>query len=493
MIFNSVAYLVFFPIVVLLYFILPRKLRNFWLLLASYFFYMNWNARYALLLFGSTLITYLCGLAIEQLRRRDLSRYMKWVLAISFILNLSILFLFKYSNFFLDNVEQISSLFGHGLHPRRLDIVLPVGISFYIFQALGYTMDVYRGELKAEKNFLKYALFVSFFPQLVAGPIERSKNLLKQFEKEHTFDVDRVRYGLLQIAWGIFMKVVIADQISLVVQNVYTNYLQFTGAEILFATILFALQIYCDFGGYSYIAIGSARVLGFTLMDNFKAPYLSCSVHDFWSRWHISLTSWFTDYLYIPLGGNRKGKGRKYINVMIVFLVSGLWHGADWTFVIWGGLNGLYMVLEEATADFRKRILEKCGVDRKCFSYRFFAGLGTFLLVDFSWLFFCADDLKSAIGMLRQAKANPGMNRLFPAMLSTLGVDVQTAVVVMLAILALVLFDRMQRKNMDMLGLILKQGAAFRYVIYGVLLLTIMMFGVYGYEYAQTAFIYFQF
>ena len=493
MIFNSVAYLVFFPIVVILYFILPRKLRNFWLLLASYFFYMNWNAKYALLLFGSTVITYLCGLVIEQLRKRNVNQYMKWVLAVSFILNLGILFIFKYSNFFLENLEQITSLFGAGLHPSRLDIVLPVGISFYIFQALGYTMDVYRGETKAEKNFLKYALFVSFFPQLVAGPIERSKNLLKQFDEKHTFEVYRVRYGLLLIAWGIFMKVVIADQISIVVQEVYTNYLQYTGAEILFATILFALQIYCDFGGYSYIAIGSAKVLGFTLMDNFKAPYLSTSVHDFWKRWHISLTTWFTDYLYIPLGGNRKGKIRKYINVMIIFFVSGLWHGADWTFVIWGGLNGLYMVLEEATDGFRKRIFEKYGVDRNRLSYQFFAGLGTFVLVDFAWLFFCADNLQSVIGMLRQAKANPGMNRLFPAMLSTLGVDVQTAVVVLLAILALLLFDSLQRKNIDMIDLILKQGVAFRYMIYGLLLLTIMMFGVYGYEYAQTAFIYFQF
>lgn len=493
MIFNSVAYLAFFPIVVILYFALPQKLRNFWLLLMSYFFYMNWNAKYALLLFGSTLVTYTCSLVLEVLRNKKAKTGMNLALLISFLLNLSILFVFKYANFFFDNIEHISSLFGTGLHPRRFDLILPVGISFYIFQALGYTMDVYRGEIKAEKNFFKYALFVSFFPQLVAGPIERSKNLLKQFDEKHTFDVYRVRYGLLLMAWGIFMKVVIADQISIIVQNVYGNYLAFTGAEILLATMLFALQIYCDFGGYSYIAIGSAKVLGFTLMDNFRAPYISTSVHEFWKRWHISLTTWFTDYLYIPLGGNRKGKLRKYINVMIIFLVSGLWHGADFTFVIWGGLNGLYMVLEELTQGIRDKLFAKLKVDKQRFSYKFFAGLFTFLLVDFSWLFFCADSMQTVVGMLRQAKANPGINRMFFATLTTLGVDVQTAVVLVLSIMALILFDVMLRKNIDMIHAILKQGACFRYFIYVLLLLTIMMFGVYGYEYAQTAFIYFQF
>lgn len=493
MIFNSVAYLVFFPIVVILYFCLPRKLRNFWLLLASYLFYMNWNAKYAFLLLGSTLVTYLCAILMDFLRGKNMQKGMKWILTLGFLMNLGILFVFKYTNFFMENMDHVFTLFGGYGISKRFDIVLPVGISFYIFQALGYTMDVYRGQMKAEKNFFKYALFVSFFPQLVAGPIERSKNLLGQFDKKHTFDVNRVRYGLLLIAWGIFMKVVIADQISIVVQNVYTNYLQFSGAEILFATMLFALQIYCDFGGYSYIAIGSARVLGFTLMDNFRAPYLSASVHDFWSRWHISLTTWFTDYLYIPLGGNRKGKCRKYVNVMLVFLVSGLWHGADWTFVIWGGLNGLYMVLEEASASVRNKICQRCAIDRSKFSYRFLAGIGTFILVDFSWMFFCADSLHSVVGMLRQMKANPGINRMFFGFLGTLGIDVQTAVVLTLAVMALLLFDYFQRTNRDMIQLILDQQAVFRYLIYGVLLFTIMAFGVYGYEYAQTAFIYFQF
>lgn len=492
-IFNSVDYLIFFPIVVLLYFLLPQKLRNFWLLLASYYFYMNWNAGYALLLLGSTLVTYLCGLLLDRLREKKRAAGMKLLLCVSFLLNLGILFVFKYADFFADNLGRLCAAGGYDVAIRRFDLVLPVGISFYIFQALGYTMDVYRGQARAEKNFFKYALFVSFFPQLVAGPIERSRNLLRQFDEKHTFEVERVRRGLLMMAWGLFMKVVIADNLSILVQAVYEDYLAYTGVEIVFATVLFAIQIYCDFGGYSYLAIGSAGVLGFTLMDNFKAPYTAGSVHDFWKRWHISLTTWFTDYLYIPLGGNRKGKLRKYLNVMIVFLVSGLWHGADWSFVVWGGLNGLYMVAEEATGPLRARLCKTLRVDKTGISYRFFAWLFTFSLIDFSWLFFCAEDMTAAIGMLRQIKANPGLYGLFFGFLEHFPIDVTTAVVLGLALLALVAFDVMLAQGRSLINEILKQGAAFRYLVYAMLLLTIMCFGVYGYEYAQTAFIYFQF
>lgn len=493
MIFNSVDYLLFFPVVVLFYFILPQKLRGIWLLAASYFFYMNWNARYALLLFGATLITYVCGLALEKLRSAGCTAAMRPVLFAGAALNLGMLFIFKYANFFLDNLQRVSAAFGQDAGRAHFDIVLPVGISFYIFQAMGYTIDVYRGKIRAEKNFLKYALFVSFFPQLVAGPIERSGNLLRQFDEKHTFVVERVRGGLLLMAWGLFMKIVIADNIAGMVSMVYENYLSYTGAEIIAATILFAFQIYCDFGGYSYIAIGSAKVLGFTLMDNFQAPYTALSVHDFWKRWHISLTAWFRDYLYIPLGGSRRGRLRKYVNVMIVFLCSGLWHGADWSFVIWGGLNGLYMVIEEASAPLRDRLCTKLHVDRERFSHKFWAWLVTFALIDFSWLFFCADSVSAAVGMLRQIKANPGVNRMFFTFLQAFDIDVQTAVVLLLAVLALILFDIMLTQGRSLLDEILRQGALFRYLVYALLLVTILCFGVYGYEYAQTAFIYFQF
>ena len=487
MIFNSVSYLLFFPIVTILYFAFPKKLRNAWLLIASYFFYMNWNAVYGLLLFSSTVITYLCSLLVEWAKVKKQSiKLAKAAMAVSFLLNLGLLFYFKYLNFAIVNLNRISSLF-HGRQISAFDILLPVGISFYIFQALGYTMDVYRGKIKACRNFFRYALFVSFFPQLVAGPIERSDNLLPQFEEEHTFDTDRIREGLLWMLWGLFLKIVIADNLSVYITEIYDNYLAYTGAEIVFATVLFAFQIYCDFGGYSYIAIGSAKVLGFRLMDNFKAPYLAVSVHDFWRRWHISLTSWFTDYLYIPLGGNRKGKLRKYLNVMIVFLVSGLWHGADWTYVIWGGINGLYMVIEEVTG-YRKKAGQ---LAEKSLSYRIFAGILTFALVDFSWLFFRASSLDDVVGMLRQIKAVPGFHRLFGAVF--VGMEPSLLLAVTLALLLMWQVDRLLYRGKNAAMLVLSQGWFARYLVYGGLLLFILLFGVYGYEYAQTAFIYFQF
>lgn len=344
MLFNSTQFLIFFPIVTIAYFLIPHRIRYIWLLLASYYFYMCWNPKYALLIATSTVITWLSGLLIDRTNKSTADLKNKifkkklWV-GLSFASNLAILFFFKYFDFALRNLNAVLAQFNFELIQPGFDVILPVGISFYTFQALSYTMDVYRGEIYAEKNILKYALFVSFFPQLVAGPIERSKNLLKQFNEEHCFDYDRVKNGLLLMLWGFFMKLVIADRVALLVDQVYNNWEQYAGFEIVVATVFFAVQIYCDFGSYSNIAIGAAQVMGFTLMENFRQPYFATSVADFWRRWHISLTSWFRDYLYIPLGGNRKGQLRKYLNVMIVFVTSGLWHGASWHFVVWGGLK----------------------------------------------------------------------------------------------------------------------------------------------------------
>lgn len=340
MVFNSINYLIFFPIVLLVNFILPKRIRYIWLLAASYFFYMCWNAKYALLILASTVITYLCGMALDcvlSVNNKNTSILKKVILAISLLLNLGILFYFKYTNFILENIEKIFNFLKIECSIPVVDIMLPVGISFFTFQALGYTLDVYRGELKAEKNFFRYALFVSFFPQLVAGPIERSKNLLLQLKKPQDFNVDRAKSGLLTIAYGLIVKIVIADTIASVIDPVFLMPENYKGMEMLFATILFGFQIYCDFNGYTQIAIGSAEMLGYKLNENFDSPYMACSVKDFWRRWHISLTSWFRDYLYIPLGGNRKGKWRKELNTLIVFLCSGLWHGASWHYVIWGG------------------------------------------------------------------------------------------------------------------------------------------------------------
>ena len=342
MLFNSLEFLIFFPIVVAAYFILPKKLKQFWLLIASYYFYMCWNAKYIFLIFFSTVITYGSGLLLENIKtlpveEKRRTRYKKLTVAFSFLLNLSVLCYFKYMNYFFSVIAAVFHAAHIELNVPAFDILLPVGISFYTFQALSYTMDVYRDEIYAEKNFFQYALFVSFFPQLVAGPIERSKSLLKQFARPTRFRYDAVREGLLLMMWGYFLKLVIADRCAVLVNRVYGDYTSYKGFQLIIANVLFAFQIYCDFEGYSQLAIGSAQVLGFHINENFRTPYLSTSVRDFWQRWHISLTSWFRDYLYIPLGGNRKGKLRKYFNIMIVFLVSGLWHGASWHFVAWGG------------------------------------------------------------------------------------------------------------------------------------------------------------
>lgn len=342
MLFNSIDFLIFFPIVLFIYFIIPNKVKYIWLLMASYYFYICWNAKYVLLILSSTVITYISGLLLEKVKKticdeKKGQKLKKIVVVISAMLNLVILFYFKYINFALSILTIAFSTINVRLNVPVYDIVLPVGISFYTFQALSYTVDVYRNEIHAENNFFRYALFVSFFPQLVAGPIERSKNLLKQLTKPHKFNFESVREGCLLMIWGFFLKIVIADRVAIFVDTVYGDIITYPGYFLTVATMLFAVQIYCDFAGYSTIAMGVSKMFGVQLMENFDAPYLSTSIGEFWRRWHISLTSWFKDYTYILLGGNRKGKIRKYTNKMVVFLVSGLWHGASPTFIIWGG------------------------------------------------------------------------------------------------------------------------------------------------------------
>ena len=327
MLFNSIEFLLFFPAVVLLYYAIPGKLRVFWILLTSYLFYMNWNPAYALLLLFSTAVTFLFGLLIGKRRTKEkaaaeagrpIRQLSKVWVGVSFAVNLAILFFYKYFDFTVDNLNVIRGWMGLAPVTPGFDVLLPVGISFYIFQALSYVVDVYRGDVRMETNFIKYAAFVSFFPQLVAGPIERSTNLLTQFDTPHKLEYDNVRDGLLRMVWGFFLKIVIADRAAILVNQVFNYCNYYEGPTVLIAAVLFAFQVYGDFAGYSNIAIGAAQVMGFKLMKNFERPYLAVPVSDFWRRWHISLSTWFRDYLYIPLGGNRKGTVRKYINQMIV-------------------------------------------------------------------------------------------------------------------------------------------------------------------------------
>lgn len=495
MLFNSTQFLIFFPLVVTAYFLIPSKFKYLWLLAASCYFYMCWNWKYIFLIGISTVITYISGIAIEECKRfrEDRQRwYKKLICILCLISNLGILFFFKYWNFTINNISILLNGIGVTFTAPEFDVMLPVGISFYTFQALGYAIDVYRGDIYAERNFFKYALFVSFFPQLVAGPIERSKNLLKQINKMHTFDYERLKSGLLLMLWGLFQKIVIADRVSILVNTVLNSYTEFQGFYILIAVMLFAVQIYCDFAGYSDIAIGASEVMGFSLMTNFKAPYYSRSVPEFWRRWHVSLNTWFKDYLYIPLGGNRKGTLAKYRNIMAVFLTSGLWHGASWNYVVWGFLNGFYQVFGDITKKYRQRFVCKLGVKTNCFSYRLFQMLITFLLIDFSWIFFRAPGFKAGIEILCSmfAKLNPYI--FFDGSLFKLGLSRPEFTIMVISIILLFLADYWRYK-VPIRKLLMQQNLVFRWLVYYGCISVLIIWGVYGIGAEASQFIYFQF
>lgn len=487
MVFNSIDFLLFFPIVVGMYFVIPKRARYIWLLVSSYFFYMGWNAKYAILIALSTVVTYISSLFIDHYEKRSNIAGKKVFLWGSLIVNLGILMLFKYINFFLNNLSALSTYLGFGAVGYRLDLLLPVGISFYTFQALSYTLDVYYGKIQPERNILMYALYVSFFPQLVAGPIERSVNLLpqiKHLEKINVWNYERVRDGLLLMLWGFFQKLVIADRAALLVNQVVNNYTQYGFFEISIAVCLFAIQIYCDFGGYTNIAIGAARVMGLNLMNNFRQPYLATSIKDFWSRWHRSLTSWFTDYLYIPLGGSRKGILRKYANILIVFVISGFWHGASWNYIAWGSIHAFYQIIGDIKNGFRRQERDK----KRKFSVYIRKCVCTFLLVDFAWIFFAAHGFSHAVKMIRQMAVCFQTTGIYE-----LGLDKQNWFFLLFGLFVLMVVDLLHEKGISIYTAVQSQEIWFRWMLYLGLIWITIMFGIYGVAYDASGFIYFQF
>lgn len=395
MLFNSFPYLLFFPVVCLLYFAIPFRWRTAFLLLASYYFYMCWRWEYVVLIMVQTEINFLCGLKMERARTAVGRRAL---LLTAIILTLAILFFFKYYNFANGALRSLFAFLQAPYHLPDLDILLPIGISFHTFQTLSYIIDLYRGKIPVERSFVKFALFVSFFPLLVAGPIERANHLLPQLERRNHFDVARLSSGLKLMLWGFFKKVVIADRLAEYVNQIYGHPADFSGTTLALATYCFAFQIYCDFSGYSDIAIGSARVLGFDLMQNFDLPYLARSISEFWQRWHISLSTWFRDYLYFPLGGSRVSLARWAVNILIVFTVSGLWHGASWVFVIWGGLHGLYYLMEKWLAPYGQVLCLRLHLPETV--QALLQVLLTFHLVLVAWVFFRASSLHEALFIL---------------------------------------------------------------------------------------------
>lgn len=388
MLFNSFQFLIFFPVVTVLFFVLPHRFRWLHLLLASCVFYAAFIPAYILILFLTIVIDYIAGILIENAEKSKRKSF----LVLSIITNVGVLAIFKYYNFFIGNVNDLLLLLNIQTHSLPLlSLILPIGLSFHTFQAMSYTIEVYRGNQKAERHFGIYALYVMFYPQLVAGPIERPQNMIHQFHEKKYFNFTNLIEGLKLMLWGMFKKVVIADRLSLFVNEVYNNTGEYGGLTFVAATIFFAFQIYCDFSGYSSIAIGSARVMGFDLMQNFNMPYLATSIREFWQRWHISLSTWFKDYLYIPLGGNKVGKLRWYYNIFITFLVSGIWHGANWTYVIWGALHGVYMIIGSM---FGKSEPANAAVS-------FVRSVSVFILVCFAWIFFRANSLHDSMFIIR--------------------------------------------------------------------------------------------
>lgn len=466
MVFNSVEFLIFLPLVILLYYSIAPRYRWILLLIASYYFYMSWKVGYIFLIIISTLIDYFAAI---QIAKAETKKQKKRYLILSLCSNLGMLFFFKYFNFFGEALNTGLNVFNIAEAIPYFHALLPVGISFYTFQTLSYTIDVYKGRKVPERQLGIFAVYVAYFPQLVAGPIERSVNLIPQFHERKTFSAENISKGMKLIIWGFFLKLVIADRSAIYVNAVYNHVAEHDGLTFLAATVLFAFQIYGDFAGYSLIAIGSSRLMGIGLMQNFNRPYFAASIHDFWRRWHISLSTWFRDYLYIPLGGNRVSKPRWLFNLFITFLISGLWHGANWTFIIWGALHGIYLIIE-ALAGGRQR-----------------GGLGnillTFLLVNLAWVFFRANTVMDAFTIYYEVFTNPG-TLYIPS-----GANVVVPVFAALGIGILMLIEAKKEFFNSLFSLEYNKHGVVRQLYYSLVIFAIFYLGVFD----ESEFIYFQF
>ncbi len=487
MLFNSIEFLLFFPIVTIVYFLLVHKHRWWWLLAASCVFYMVFKPEYLLILGFTIVVDYFAGIWIEN----AVGKQRKWFLIISLVANIGVLAFFKYTNFAIFALAQANIA-----HYKLLDFILPIGLSFHTFQAMSYTIEVYRGNQKAEKHFGLYALYVMFYPQLVAGPIERPQNVLHQFYEKKSFDYQRVTSGLKLMAWGLFKKVVIADRLTLFVDKVYNTPTQYEGVPIIVATIFFTFQIYCDFSGYSDIALGSAEVMGFKLMKNFDRPYFSKSISEFWRRWHISLSTWFRDYLYIPLGGNRVSKTRQNFNQFFVFAVSGLWHGANWNFIIWGALHGFYLIFARITKKPRVYFNKITGLEKVPFLLKSLQAFTTFCLVAFAWIFFRGNYLEQSQcwHLVTHLFSNlPSIKEFLSYNYIAKNVFLEFTMVEFLIAVGLIIFMEIIhyiQRDKSIRQIVAKYPTALRWTLYYLFIMAFFILGVFD---QPAKFIYFQF
>ena len=483
--FISFAFMVFLPCVVLINFIVPIKYRYIWLLIASMVFYSTAGIGAIVILVLSMLSIYASGIYLGEKNNKP-----KLVFLSCLLFNLGILFVFKYFNFFMQIIGIASG--GAVGNIQLKNMIILTGLSFYILKSVGYLIDVYRGDIAPERNFLKLALFVSFFPQIVAGPIERAGNMLKQFDNPKPIDFDRFRNGFLQVLWGYFLKLVVAERLAIFVNVAFEEADGIKGAVHFVAIVFYTFQIYADFAGYSHIAIGVARILGIDVMKNFECPYLAKSIAEFWRRWHISLSSWFRDYLYIPLGGNRKGVIRKFINILIVFTVSGLWHGADFTFLAWGLLHGIYQVIGSIVFPIRDKVTKVFNVGRTSFSHRFVKTTVTFILVAYAWVFFRADDIGQALRIIRSSLAFTPWKFVDGSMYQY-GLTRGNFLLGVFGIALMIIVDLVNSRGIVIREKILCQGMWLRWIIMIVGIVVTVVCGIWGPGYDVSDFIYKQF
>lgn len=490
MLFNSLQFLIFFPIVVILYYLLKPSVRWVLLLAASYYFYMAWKPEYIVLIVISTLVDYFCSYKMGEIAEK---RQRIPFLVISLVVNLGLLFFYKYTNFFISISNDLSGLFGGQGSVKYLNLILPMGISFYTFQTMSYSIDVYHNPQLREKHLGIFALFVTFFPQLVAGPIERASHLINQLKTPKSFSYQNVSSGLKLMAWGMFKKVVIADRLGSFVDTVYNHPTQYSSVTLVVASIFFAFQIYCDFSGYSDIAIGAARVMGYSLMLNFSIPYFSISVSEFWRRWHISLSTWFRDYVYIPLGGNRVSKSRLYFNLMVTFIVSGFWHGANWTFIVWGAIHGLFLVIEVIVKKYSFKNTPK-GIEYNISKSRqYFGVLYTLVIVLIGWIFFRANSVGAAafifnkIGTSILSFTLPSISALRSELYAA---DMGLAQLGLAALfITFLMFAELYNNKEGISKKLATFASPIRYTAYASFVAVILLFG----EFNNSQFIYFQF
>lgn len=485
--FNSLQFIIFLPIILILYYAVPFRFRHILLLAASYVFYGAFSRKYAVLLFLFTFISYffakfIAGAGSDRKRA-------KFYLVTCIVLHVAALGYFKYTNF---GIEIVNSIVGTSI--EQWDIIMPLGISFYTFKALSYLIDVYRNKSSVQRNFFKYAAYIAYFPQVTSGPIERSEKFFSELDDKKDFEEKDISSGVIRMLWGFMKKMVIVDRMSVIVGTVYGSYMNYGKAVLFITTLIYSIQIYFDFSAYSDIAIGISRMFGFRFMENFKFPYCARSVGEFWRRWHMSLSLWFRDYLYIPLGGNRKGRVKQYTNIIIVFLVSGIWHGASFNFIFWGFLHGFYQVMGAILKPVREYFIKLFKVDKSRFSYKLGQTIVTFMLVNFAWIFFRADGIKAGLSIVKQMTMGvSNLWQIFDGTMYILGLTQSSFDLMLVMTIIVLIFEYIHNEKHDLVKGFSRQGIIFRCFMYYLILFVIFIFGIYGASNGGGHFIYGQF